>query len=109
MFSSDKQARRCKALEDGFNVPLGSSIKIDNYNALHDPNMRHYFENKGLQTLLYSTGQIDKHGRVIDPHKSKSKINVLEREFKSAQQTEGRRQQEEMDMRVRKRSFREIQ
>lgn len=96
----NKEARRCKALENGFNVPLGSSIKIDDYNALHDPNMRHYFENKGLQTLLYSTGQIDKHGRVIDPDKSKSKISVLEREFKSAQRIEARRQQEEQDMRV---------
>lgn len=102
MSQSDRQARKCKALEDGFNIPNSSLAKIDNYNALHDPNMRHYFENKGLQSLLYSTGQIDKHGRVIDPNKSKSKINVLEREFKTAEIIEGRRQQEELDMRVRK-------
>jgi hypothetical protein len=91
---------KSKALENGFNLPISSTLRIDDYNALHDPNMRHYFENRGLQSLLYTTGQIDKHGRVIDSNKSKSKINILEREFKTAQRIEARRQQEEQDMRV---------
>lgn len=93
-------SRRHRALEEGFNAPVGSAIRIDDYNSLYDPNMRHYFENKGLQSLLYTTGQIDKHGRVIDVRRSKSKISVLEREFVTALRIEARRQTEEADMRV---------
>ena len=93
-------SRRHKALEEGFNASVGSATRMDDYNSLHDPNMRHYFENKGLQSLLYTTGQIDKHGRVIDVRRSKSKISVLEREFVAAQRIEARRQTEEADMRV---------
>ena len=93
-------SRRHKALEEGFSASVGSATRMDDYNSLHDPNMRHYFENKGLQSLLYTTGQIDKHGRVIDVRRSKSKISVLEREFFAAQRIEARRQSEEADMRV---------
>ena len=62
--------------------------------------MQHYFENKKVQTLLYQTGQIDKHGRIIDIQKNKGKLNILEREFRQAEIIEERRRAEEMEMRV---------
>lgn len=79
---------------------LKKKIKLHEYNALYDPNMRHFFESRNNQLLLYRTGQIDSNGRVIDPDKNKSKLFILEREFKEAERIEERRQKEEMEMRV---------
>ena len=31
---------------------------LSSYDALRDPNMRHYFENRSVQAHLYKTGQI---------------------------------------------------
>ena len=62
--------------------------------------MRHFFEGKNNQNLLYKTGQIDSHGRVIDYEKNKSKLHILEREFREAEKVEEKRQQEEREMRV---------
>jgi len=53
------------------------------YNALTDPNMRHYFENRSVQKHLYNTGQIDRAGRVIDLERNKSKFHIIEQEFKA--------------------------
>ena len=63
--------------------------------------MRHFFENQKVQSHLYKTGQIDRHGRVIDLDKNKSKIHILEREFERAELIETRRQADEMEMRYR--------
>jgi hypothetical protein len=86
--------------EKGFNTSALQSVRLKEYNALYDPNMRHFFENKHNQALLYKTGQIDSHGRVIDYEKNKSKLHILEREFKEAEKVEEKRQQEEKEMRV---------
>ena len=75
-------------------------MKLKEYNALFDPNMRHYFENKKIQSHLYRSGQIDSNGRVIDIDKNKSKMIILEKEFRAAELAEQRRIQEEMEMRV---------
>lgn len=45
--------------------------------------------------------QIDKSGRVLDLEKNKSKVNVIEHEFKQAERIELWRQKEEQEMRVR--------
>jgi len=90
-----------KAREDGFTLGDVSKVKLTSYNALYDPNMRHYFENKHVQSLLYSTGQIDRHGRVIDLRKNAGKLAILDREFKEAEKVEERRYKEEMEMRYR--------
>ena len=71
------------------------------YNALRDPNMRHYFENRSVQTHLYKTGQIDKAGRVIDLERNKSKFHIIEQEFKAAERLEYWRKKEEAEMRHR--------
>ena len=63
--------------------------------------MQHYFENKKVQNLLYQTGQIDRHGRIIDMKKNEGKIKILEREFAIAEKIEERRRQEELEMRYR--------
>ena len=50
---------------------------------------------------MYKTGQIDKSGRVIDLERNKSKLNIIEREFKEAENSEYWRQKEEEEMRYR--------
>jgi hypothetical protein len=87
--------------EKGFSLTGLQAVRLREYNALFDPNMRHFFETKQNQYYLYRTGQIDSNGRVIDLDKSKSKLSILEREFKEAEKIEDRRQKEEMEMRVR--------
>ncbi len=89
-----------KSREEGFNCRNLGSYNLPSYNALYDPNMRHFFENENTQRLLYQSGQIDKHGRVIDLEKNKSKLFILEKEFKTAEKIEERRQKEELEMRV---------
>ena len=73
--------------------------------------MQHYFENKKVQNLLYQTGQIDRHGRIIDMKKNEGKIKILEREFAIAEKIEERRRQEELEMRyrVQRRRFAELE
>lgn len=86
--------------EKGFSLTGLQAVRLKEYNALYDPNMRHFFESKQNQYYLYRTGQIDSNGRVIDLDKSKSKLSILDREFKEAEKIEERRQKEEMEMRV---------
>ena len=89
-----------KQREEGFDLNSIPHAKLTEYSALHDPNMRHYFENPNVQRLLYESGQIDRHGRVINLEKNKSKLRILEREFRDAEKLEERRLKEEMEMRV---------
>lgn len=95
-----KEAEKRERLESGFQLTNLGAVKLNSYNALYDPNMRHFFESKRNQHLLYNTGQIDRHGRIIDLDKNKAKLHILEREFKEAEKIEERRQKEEMEMRV---------
>lgn len=97
--------------EKGFALSGLQAVTLKEYNALYDPNMRHFFESKNNQFLLYKTGQIDSNGRVIDLDKSKSKLFILEREFKEAERIEDRRQKEEMEMRyrVQRKRFNELE
>jgi len=98
-------------MEDGFSMGNLNAVKLREYNSLHDPNMRHFFENQKVQAHLYKTGQIDRHGRVIDLDKNKSKIHILEREFERAERIEERRQTDEMEMRyrVQRKRFEELE
>lgn len=97
-----KQAARFKKKEMGFDLSSVPHAKLNEYNALLDPNMRHFFENKSVQNILYNTGQIDVHGRIINLDRNKSKLHILEREFEEAEKVEERRMKEELEMRVRK-------
>ena len=89
-----------KKREEGFDLGSATHAKLKSYSALHDPNMRHYFENPNVQRHLYNTGQIDSNGRVIDMHRNKSKLHILEREFKESELAEMRKLKEEEEMRV---------
>lgn len=91
---------KLKSREDNFNLSGLNYVKRPEYNALFDPNMRHFFQNGKVQRYLYHTGQIDAHGRVIDLEKNKSKICILDKEFAEAQKVEERRLKEEAEMRV---------
>ena len=74
---------------------------LSSYDALRDPNMRHYFENRSVQSHLYNTGQIDAGGRVIDMRRNKGKMMIIEQEFKAAEKLEYWRKKEEGEMRHR--------
>jgi hypothetical protein len=109
--SKKNKAAQFEKLEQGFHLGNLGAVRLQSYNALYDPNMRHFFENSRNQTLLYSTGQIDRHGRIIDLDKNKAKLNILEREFMEAEKIEERRQKEEMEMRyrVQRKRFNELE
>jgi hypothetical protein len=96
-----KGIARLEERERGFDLSYVHKCKLGEYNALSDTNMRHYFENQRIQSLLYSTGQIDRHGRIIDQKKNISKVQILEREFKEAERIEEQRLKDEMEMRYR--------
>lgn len=98
--AKQKQEEYLQKREREFNLGNVNAINLREYNALHDPNMRHFFEAKHNQYLLYRTGQIDSHGRVINYEKNKSKLHILEREFKEAERVEQQRQKDELEMRV---------
>jgi len=107
----ERRMKQLKSREEGFSMGHVKHVKLNEYNALFDPNMRHYFENKHVQRLLYSTGQIDRHGRVIDQAKAKGKLAILDREFREAEKIEERRFKEEMEMRyrVQRKRFEELE
>lgn len=106
-----REEEKLRGKEMGFQMGNLNVVKLKEYNSLHDPNMRHFFENRSVQALLYRTGQIDRHGRVIDLEKNKAKINILEREFSRAEIIEERRQKDEMEMRyrVQRKRFNELE
>mmetsp|Transcript_5792 Transcript_5792/g.13353 ORF Transcript_5792/g.13353 Transcript_5792/m.13353 type:complete len:111 (+) Transcript_5792:197-529(+) len=79
------RTQAAQAREGGWDLSSCRTATMPSYNALYDPNMRHYFENTTIQSHLYKTGQIDKSGRVIDLERNKSKLNIIEREFKEAE------------------------
>jgi hypothetical protein len=97
--------------ESGWQMNDLGKVKLKEYSSLYDPNMRHFFENKKVQQHLYLTGQIDRHGRVIDLDKNKGKLHVLEREFERAEQIEELRQKDELEMRyrVQRKRFNELE
>jgi hypothetical protein len=97
---SSKKSAYLQLREQGFAANSAFHCRLNEYNALQDPNMQHYFENKKIQAHLYLTGQIDKHGRIIDQKKNMGKLKILDREFRQAEITEERRRKEEMEMRV---------
>ena len=105
---SDNERRK---RENGWQMNDLGKVKLNEYNSLYDPNMRHFFENKKVQSHLYKTGQIDRHGRVIDLDKNKSKLHVLEREFERAERIEECRQKDELEMRyrVQRKRFNELE
>ena len=89
--------------ESGWDLTSCVNAKLPSYDALLDPNMRHYFENRSVQKHLYASGQIDRAGRVIDLERgrNKSKLQIIDQEFKAAERMEYWRQKEEEEMRYR--------
>ncbi len=86
--------------ENGWNMNFRNE-KLPKYNALHDSNLRSFFESKNIQTHLYTTGLIDANGRVINLEKNKSKLHIIDQEFKAAERAERWRREEEEEMRRR--------
>jgi len=106
-----REEDKLRQKENGFQMGNLNTVRLKEYNSLYDPNMRHFFENRNVQLHLYKTGQIDRHGRVIDLERNKSKINILEREFSRAEAIEERRQHDELEMRyrVQRKRFNELE
>lgn len=78
-----------------------AKAKLPEYNALFDSNLRHHFENKSRQKELHKMGMIDEDGRVINLAKNRSKLFIIEQEFKAAEKAEYWRMKEEQEMRRR--------
>jgi len=108
---SKKSQMKLQKREQGFDLSSVPFAKLKEYNALSDTNMRHYFENKKIQRLLFTTGQIDRHGRIIEPAKNLAKVNIFEREFREAEKIEERRLKDEQEMRyrVQKKRFHDLE
>jgi hypothetical protein len=89
--------------EAGFESNMRSTVneKLPKYDALLDTNLRHFFEGEKIQGHLYNTGLIDRSGRVVDLDKHKSKLFIIDQEFKHAEKSEYWRQKEEDEMRKR--------
>eukprot|EP00164_Ancoracysta_twista_P005618 GFYU01007703.1.p1 GENE.GFYU01007703.1~~GFYU01007703.1.p1 ORF type:complete len:247 (-),score=33.35 GFYU01007703.1:208-948(-) len=75
--------------------------KLHEYSSLTDGHLRHFFETPEHKKHLYKSGLIDKQGRVIDAEKNKSKLYIIEQEFKSAERAELQRKKDEEEMRRR--------
>lgn len=93
------QKKLKKQREQSWGVDVNA--KLPKYNALTDPNLRHHFESRKIQNHLLKSGLIDHQGRVIDVDKSKSKLAVIEREFRNAEKAEFQRMRDEAEMRRR--------
>lgn len=94
-----KQKQKLKAREQSWGVDINA--KLPKYNALTDPNLRHHFESRKIQSHLLKSGLIDHQGRVIDIDAAKSKLAVIEREFRNAEKSEFQRMRDEAEMRRR--------
>mmetsp|Transcript_28655 Transcript_28655/g.55929 ORF Transcript_28655/g.55929 Transcript_28655/m.55929 type:complete len:205 (+) Transcript_28655:79-693(+) len=95
-----KQLSRNQALarESGFSIS-SAPAPLPTYDALRDANLRQHFESRGVQRFLQQKGWVDKAGKIIDLDKYRSKLNIIEQEFRYAEKTEFWRLKEEDEMR----------
>ncbi|KAG7385679.1 hypothetical protein PHYBOEH_008960 [Phytophthora boehmeriae] len=87
--------------ENSFNLSGVHQERLPQYNALLDRNLRHHFESRPLQNHLNDLGLIDQRGRIVDLDKQKSKLFIIDQEFKLAEEAERRKQREEEELRRR--------
>ncbi|KAG6959644.1 hypothetical protein JG687_00008655 [Phytophthora cactorum] len=87
--------------ENGFNLSGVHQDRLPQYNALLDRNLRHHFESRPLQSHLNELGLIDQRGRIVDLDKQKSKLFIIDQEFKLAEEAERKKQREEEELRRR--------
>ncbi|CEG50088.1 uncharacterized protein PHALS_07815 [Plasmopara halstedii] len=87
--------------ENGFNLSGVHQDRLPYYNALLDRNLRHHFESRPLQSHLNELGLIDQCGRIVDLDKQKSKLFIIDQEFKLAEEAERKKQREEEELRRR--------
>ncbi|KAL3661921.1 hypothetical protein V7S43_013214 [Phytophthora oleae] len=87
--------------ESGFNLSGVHQERLPQYNALMDRNLRHHFESRPLQSHLNELGLIDQRGRIVDLDKQKSKLFIIDQEFKLAEDAERKKQREEEELRRR--------
>ena len=92
-------AKRERAFDSNMQATVNE--RLPKYDALMDTNLRHFFEGEKIQNHLYQTGLIDRSGRVVNLDKHKSKLFIIDQEFKHAEKTEYWRQKEEEEMRKR--------
>jgi hypothetical protein len=97
--SKKTEHKQKQVREESWGVDVNA--KLPKYNALTDPNLRHHFESRKIQSHLLKSGLIDYQGRVIDIDASKSKLAVIEREFTNAEKAEFQRMRDEAEMRRR--------
>lgn len=86
--------------EAGFSLAIRNE-RLPEYNALRDRNLQLFFQNRKVQARLQASGLIDNAGRVVDLDQNKSKLFIIEQEFKAAERAEKWRRKEEEEMRHR--------
>lgn len=99
--SKKKREDVLRQRESGFSLSGVHQERLPEYNALVDRNLRHHFESRTLQSHLSDVGLIDQRGRIVDLEKQKSKLSIIEQEFKIAELSEQRRSKEEEEIRRR--------
>jgi hypothetical protein len=99
--SSKKLEELLRQRESGFSLNGVHQEKLPDYNALVDRNLRHHFESRSVQKHLGSLGLVDQRGRIVDLDRQKSKLSIIEQEFKLAEQAERVREREEEEIRRR--------
>ena len=97
---SAKRREYLKRREESFSTDF-KHTELPRYNALHDHNLRHFFENRRVQKHLAHLGMIDPSGRIIDLDKANSKLAIIDHEFRHAEKAEFWRQKEEAELRRR--------
>lgn len=98
---SSKKLEQQRQREQAFDLSGIHQNKLPTYNALTDRNLCHHFEGQQVQSHLRSLGLVDAYGRLVDLDKQKSKLYIIEQEFKLAEQAERRREREEEEIRRR--------
>jgi len=95
-----KDSRRVRDLENGFRLDFGAS-RLPSYDAMKDANLKRFFSKAHVQSQLRANGVIDTKGRVVNMERNKSKVLIIEQEFKAAERAERLRKIEENEMRHR--------
>jgi hypothetical protein len=80
--------------EKGFDTNTANA-SLPEYNALRDSNLRQHFESPNVIKYLHRIGFVDHTGHIVDIDKHKSKVAIIEQEFKYAEKAEALRLREE--------------
>eukprot|EP00906_Rhabdomonas_costata_P005132 RCo007702 len=77
-----------KSREAGFDVRGNFGVRVPEYNGLRDSHLKVFFQNRVVRRALEVNHQIDRTGRILDLSAHKSKLRIIDQEFRAALQAE---------------------